>query len=183
MHRSPRHALAAAGAFVALSAGILAHAAISRTGGATTSFRASGPAGMNIDGSTGEMSVADDGTTVTVTVPLGNLSTGIALRDKHMKDALEVASYPTAQITVARSALSIPDADGETSGDARGTMRLHGRANGMGFHYVAKRDGDVIEVRASGRLGMSDYGIQPPSYLGVTVKNDVSISTRFSVKD
>jgi polyisoprenoid-binding protein YceI len=183
MNSSIRTAVACSSAFAALCVALLAHAAVSRTGGATTAFRAVGPAGMTIDGSTSEMSVADDGTTITITVPLGNLSTGISLRDKHMKDALEVATYPTAQLTIARSALTFPDPDSDSSGDARGTMKLHGRTNGMSFHYAAKRDGDVIQVRASGRIGMSDYGIQPPSYMGVTVKNDVAVSTTFSVKD
>ena len=64
-----------------LSFSLIAAAKLSKTGASSTTFKAAGPAGMNIDGSTAEMSVADDGSTVTITVPLGNLTTGIGIRD------------------------------------------------------------------------------------------------------
>ena len=46
---------------------------------------------------------------VVITVPLANLSTGIGLRDHHMKEKyLEVQKYPSATLTIARSALKFP---------------------------------------------------------------------------
>ncbi len=52
------------------------------------------------------MTVTDDGTTVTVTVPLNRLSTGIALRDQNVDKALAVATYPTATLAVPGASLT-----------------------------------------------------------------------------
>ena len=156
---------------------------LSKTGASTTSFKVAGPAGMNIAGSTAEMTIADDGTTITITVPLGNLSTGIGLRDEHTKKALEVGTYPTTTLKVARSALKFPAAGAESSGDAKGSLTLHGQTKDVTFHYVATLNGDTYGVKGTSRINMNDFGVKAPSYLGVTVKPDVDLDTAFQAKD
>jgi polyisoprenoid-binding protein YceI len=175
--------LAGAALLSLLSFSLIAAAKLNKTGASSTSFKAAGPAGMNIDGSTSEMSVADDGSTVTITVPLTNLKTGIEIRDKHTKDALEVDKYPTVTLKVARSALKFPAAGAESSGDAKGSMTLHGQTKDVTFHYVTKLSGDTFDVKGTTRVNVDDFGIKRPSYLGVTVKPDVDIATSFQAKD
>ncbi|MFO0756588.1 MAG: YceI family protein [Byssovorax sp.] len=181
--RSTSRLFASSALLAALSFTLLADAKLSKTGGASASFLAHGPAGMDITGRTSDVSVADDGTTVTITVKLDGLDTGMSLRDKHTKEALEVTSYPTAEIKVARSALKFPAAGAESSGDAKGSLKIHGQSKDVSFHYSAKMDGDTIGVKGSANINMSDFGIKPPSYLGVTVKDGVGISVGFSAKD
>jgi polyisoprenoid-binding protein YceI len=162
---------------------LVAAAKLNKTGDANTSFKAAGPAGLNIEGKTADMTVADDGATVTITVPLANLSTGIELRDKHTKNALEADKYPTVVLTVARGALKFPAAGAESSGDAPGKMTLHGKTNDVTIHYTAKLSGDTLSVAGSTRINVNDYDIKPPSYLGVSVKPDVDVATTFQAKD
>jgi hypothetical protein len=82
-------------AFGIVTMSVAGFAALSSASDAHVSFQASGPAGMKIEGTTPDLTVADDGTNVVVTVPLGNLNTGIALRDHHMKEKyLEVPKFP-----------------------------------------------------------------------------------------
>ena len=162
---------------------LVAAARLNKTGASSTSFKVAGPAGMTIEGKTTEMSVADDGTTVTITVPLGNINTGIGLRDDHTKKALEVDTYPTTTLKVARAALKFPAAGAESSGDAKGTLTLHGQTKDVTFHYTAKLDGDTYAVQGNARINVDDYGVKRPSYLGVTVKPDVDITTSFQAKD
>jgi polyisoprenoid-binding protein YceI len=138
---------------------------------------------MNITGKTADMSVADDGTTVTITVPLGNIDTGISLRNDHTKKALETDKFPNVTLAVARSALKFPAAGAESSGDAKGKMTLHGQTKDVTFHYAAKLDGDTYSITGSSHINMNDFGITPPSYLGVTVKPDTDINTSFQAKD
>jgi polyisoprenoid-binding protein YceI len=178
----PSHLIAPALA-AALTFSLLAAAKLAKVGSSTAGFKASGPAGMNIPGETSDMSVADDGATVTITVPLGNLKTGMDLRDKHMKDALEVQSHPNAELRVARAALKFPAAGAESSGDAKGSLKLHGQTRDVTFKYTAKNDGGVLTVKGNTRIDMKDYGIKPPSYLGVAVKPDVDIYANFQAKD
>jgi polyisoprenoid-binding protein YceI len=184
-HHSRFHASLTAGAalLALVTFSLVAAAKLNRTGDASTSFKATGPAGLNIEGKTADMAVADDGATVTITVPLGNLSTGIELRDKHTKNALDVATYPNCTLAVPRSALKFPAAGAESSGDASGKMTLHGTTKDVTFHYTAKLAGDTLSVSGSTRINMNDFGVKAPSYLGVTVKPDVDVATSFQAKD
>jgi polyisoprenoid-binding protein YceI len=185
MIRNPRlqsSLLGAAALTAMLSVSIVAWAKLSKTGDASTGFKAAGPAGLTIDGKTADMTIADDGTTVTITVPLNNLTTGIGLRDEHMKKALETGAYPTTTLTVARAALKIP-ASGDASGDAPGQLTLHGTTKPVTVHYTASKSGDTINVKGSMTVNVDDYGIKRPSYLGVTVKPEVDINTAFQAKD
>jgi polyisoprenoid-binding protein YceI len=158
---------------------LVAAAKLSKTGSATASFHATGPAGLSIDGKTTEVEVKDDGTTVSIVATLTNIDTGMGLRDKHTKEALEVTTYPTAKLDVARSALKFDTG----SGDAKGKLTVHGQTKDVTFHYDAKKNGDTLDVTGKVDINVDDYGIKRPSYLGVTVKPDITINTTFSAKD
>jgi polyisoprenoid-binding protein YceI len=145
-------------------------------------FHVNGTAGMSFDGTTTELDVADQNGSVTVTVALGKLATGIDLRDHHMREKyLEVQKYPTAVLTLSRAALRIPANGERASADVPGTLLLHGQSRPVMVHYDAT--GDAAGSLVSGRLhvNMNDYGISVPSYLGVTVKPDVDVTASFRV--
>jgi polyisoprenoid-binding protein YceI len=145
-------------------------------------FVASGPAGMKIEGGTSDLDLSDQGETIVITVPLANLSTGIGLRDRHMKEKyLEVPKYPAATLSVARSALKLPAAGDKVEMDVPSTVNLHGQARAVTVHYEAKRDGASVVSRGTFRINMNDFGITVPVYLGVTVKPDVDVSANFRV--
>src|SRR4051812_2184243 len=147
-------------------------------------FTAVGPAGLKIEGKGQDLKVSDDGTTVKVSVPLVGIKTGIALRDRHMHDKyLESAKYPTAELEVPRASLKVPAAGQTSAFDAAGTLRLHGKTAPASFHCSSSRAGDKIQVTANLRLNMQEFGIQVPSYLGVTVKPDVDVAVRFDTND
>jgi polyisoprenoid-binding protein YceI len=180
----PRRSLSVA----AISASILgvsalAHAALSSPTNKHVGFVASGPAGMKIEGSTSELDLADQGENLVISVPLANLTTGIGLRDRHMKEKyLEVQKYPAATLSVARSALKLPAGGDRVEVDVPSTVTLHGQARQVTVHYEAKRDGPtVVLTRGTFRINMNDFGITVPTYLGVTVKPDVDVSANFRV--
>jgi polyisoprenoid-binding protein YceI len=181
--RFPTSLLGSAAMLALVSISAVAAAKLAKTGDSKAGFHASGPAGMSIDGTTSEMTVVDDGTTVTITVPLTNISTGMGLRDKHTKEYLEVQTYPTAELKVPRSALKFPAAGAESSGDAKGTMKIHGQTKDVTFRYTAKNAGDVLSVKGTTRININDFGIKTPSYLGVSVKPDVDVFSNFDAKD
>lgn len=159
-----------------------ADARLASSGDSSVQFVASGPAGMRIVGKTSGVQVGDDAQNVTVTVPLGDLKTGIDLRDHHMRDKyLEVGKYPNAELVVAKNAIHWPNGSA-TTGDATGTMKLHGRTKSVTFHYLARPDGNVIKVGGTVHVNMRDYGIDVPSYLGVTVKPDVDVEVHFGAQ-
>ena len=160
-----------------------AHAKLAKVGKSTVVFAAKGTGGMTIVGTTPELMIRDDGKTLRVTVPLANLTTGIALRDRHMREKyLHVGQYPVAELSVERAQLK-PPASGSVSGDASGLMKIHGKSKKLTFHYSGKKNGSAIQVTATARLDLRDYGIEVPSFLGVTVKPEIDLTVTFDAKD
>jgi polyisoprenoid-binding protein YceI len=173
----------------AAAAGVLgfsvaAHAKLSKVNGPDVSFTLIGPAGMKIVGTGNELKVTDDGAAVKVTVPLANMKTGISVRDKHMHEKyLQSSSFPSADLSVPRASLKIPAAGSNVAQDAAGTLTLHGKTKPVNFHYTSSREGTKFKVHGSMHLNMNDFGIEVPSYLGVTVKPDVDVVAQFEVTD
>jgi polyisoprenoid-binding protein YceI len=158
------------------------HAALSSPSETKVGFLASGPAGLKIEGTTPDLTVADANGNVLITVPLANLTTGIGLRDKHMKEKyLEVGKFPSAVLTVARSALKVPANGEQVELDVPGTLQLHGVTKPVSVHYDAKADGPGLLSHGKFHINMNDYGIQVPTYLGVTVKPEVDVTASFRV--
>jgi polyisoprenoid-binding protein YceI len=178
--RTPLWSGAAALAIFGL--GATAHAALSTATDPHVTFDAAGPAGMKIEGTTADLSVTDDGGNVVITVPLANLSTGIGLRDHHMREKyLEVPKFPVATLTVARAALKFPHAGEEATADVPATVQLHGQTRLTTVHYDAKSDGSAFAAHGAFRINMNDFGIAVPVYLGVTVKPEVDVTASFRV--
>jgi polyisoprenoid-binding protein YceI len=166
----------------AISVTAIAQAALSAPRDAHVAFEAAGPAGMKIEGSTSELKIDEADGNVTIDVPLANLVTGIALRDRHMREKyLEVQKFPDAVLVVTRSALKIPASGARAEADAPGTLKLHGQVRPVTVHYDATADGDGLLVHGAVHVKMDDYGIALPSYLGVTVKPDVDVRATFHV--
>lgn len=159
-----------------------AFAAFHETGASNVTFTATGTMGLRLEGRAHHLTVRDDGTTVTVTVPLTHVTTGIDLRDEHTRAFLDVAHHPNATLTVPRSALAIPSG-AATQGDAHGTMTIHGQSHDVAFHYSAEPGADGIHVRGTTRVDVRHYGLEAPSYLGVHVNPDVAIHFDFHVQD
>lgn len=171
-------------ALFALLLPFAADAKLGATGSSSVSFAANGPAGMRIVGTSSDLSVSDDAQNVTVTVPLGNLKTGIDLRDRHMREKyLEVGKYPNAELVVDRSAIKFPADGAESSGNVNGTMTIHGQSKPVVVAYKAKRSGSAYDVSGSLRVNIKEYGVEVPSYLGVTVKPDVDVALSARVQD
>jgi polyisoprenoid-binding protein YceI len=158
---------------------LVAAAKLNKSGDAEAGFKSKGPAGLNIDGKTSDVDVADDGTSITITVKLGSIDTGMGLRDGHTKEDLEVAKYPTASIKVARSELKM----GGGEGDAKGQLTIHGTTKDAVFHYTANKSGDTLDVDGKTTINVDDYGVKPRSYAGVSIKKDVVVYAKFKAKE
>ena len=174
----------ALGTTLLLSVAFVADAKLARTGTPSVLFRASGPAGMKIQGTTSDLDVDDQGAKIVIKVPLKNLTTGIALRDDHMRNKyLEVGSYPNAELTVDRTAIRIPSGNDPVSGDANGTMAIHGKTKSTSFHYSVGKSGNTLRVAGTVHLDIRDYGITIPTYLGVTVKPEIDVEVQFNATE
>jgi polyisoprenoid-binding protein YceI len=115
-----------------------------------------------------------------ITFDMNALTTGIAMRDEHMKKKyLEVEKYPQAKLTITE--LKLPDAAGKGADFAvddvgfNGTLALHGVEKPIqGKAKVTRAGGDGTAL-ASFAIKISDYAIAVPSFAGITVADDVEI--------
>jgi polyisoprenoid-binding protein YceI len=158
-------------------------AKISAATGSAVVFKATGPAGLNIEGKTSTLNVRDDGTEATFSVPLNSVKTGIALRDTHMNEKyLETGKFPNAELKIKRADVKLEEGK-ETTGDAPGKMTLHGQTKDVKVHYKAKKTGGDIAIDATTTIKYTDYGVNKAEYLGAEVKPDVNLHITTTLKD
>jgi len=119
-----------------------------------------------------------DGTKLTgaAEFDMNNLNTGINLRDQHMKEKyLQVKEHPKAKLTLVDVPVDPGFADTLTNGGEKpfkGKLQLHGQERDVEGTYTAK-DG---LVRAKFQIKLTTYGIEIPSYLGITVAELVDVN-------
>lgn len=157
-----------------------ASAAWTVQGKKSASFKAVGPGGLSIVGNGSDVAVKDQGDMLAISVGLNSLKTGIDLRDNHMKEKyLETSKYPTAVLQVEKAKLKIPT----PGADTEGKLSLHGVTRTVRVHYSANGSSNKATVAGTLRVNMKEFGINVPSYLGVTVKPDVDVSVQFDATD
>ncbi len=163
---------------------VTADAAVRNARESEVVFHATGPAGLKIDGKTKDLKVTEDGGKITFVVPLAGVDTGISLRNKHMTEKyLEVAKFPAAELVVERSALRLPEDGKDAAGKVPGMMKIHGVSKPVEVSYKARRAGAAFNVEGSVKLSIKSFGIEIPSYMGVTVKDDVEVELKTKVED
>lgn len=147
----------------------------------TAGFQGRGPGGFTLEGTTHELRLEDTGTTLKITVPLGQLTTGISLRDKHMKEKyLEVGRFPELVLEVPWASVKLP-ADGQKlEGAATGKVTLHGQTRDVPIRYALARTGTRYQVTGHAAINLKDFGVEVPSYFGVTVQPDIDARASFA---
>lgn len=162
----------------------LAEAALTEAKDATVKFHASGPAGLKIEGVTHDFAVREAGGEVRFVVPLANLDTGISLRNKHMREKyLEVSKFPNAELAVKRSALPAVGDGATAAAQVDGAMTIHGVTKPVKVSVKATRSGSRFVVHGQAPLDIRDYNIHVPSYLGVTVRPDITVEVDVTLVD
>lgn len=175
--------LFAAAAIFALSTAP-AWAGMSVSGKPKVVFNAEGsPGALDIEGVTNTLTLTDDGTTLTFTVPMATVKSGIALRDDHMNNEyVQVAQFPNATLSFAKSAVTWPANPGESSkGTVTASFGIHGVQQPVTVSYDIKRDATGYAVKAGFDLDASKHGIAIPSYLGITVDPKMKASATVSL--
>lgn len=163
---------------VSLLTASLAFAGYAQEGTGSATFDAKGTLGLKIHGAAPKLTVTDDGKSLTVTVKIADVDTDNSLRNKHLGEDMEAAKFPDITLTVPLDALKL---DGG-SGTAKGTFSLHGQTKEVSFKYASSVKDGVTAIDGSAELNLTDFGVKIRSYLGITVKPDVSVAAKFSLK-
>lgn len=174
---------AALAALAALTVSLAASARFEGAGDVDVRFSVKGPAGMKINGEASDLKASEKNGKIKITVPVGDLKTGIGLRDKHLKKYLETDQYPEATLVVDRSSLSLPENDKTVTAKGKGDFTLHGKSKKLAFSYKALRTGSDYHVQALAQVDIRDFDIEVPCYLGVCVEPDVKLKVKFKLRD
>jgi len=113
-----------------------------------------------------------------LTVDLSSVDTGIALRNAHLRDKyLEVGKggeFATAVLSDVRlDKVETAAFHGQTP--FTGMLLLHGTRHPVSGQADIRFEGSDVRVAASFPVRIDDYGIAPPRYLGVGVRNEVQV--------
>jgi polyisoprenoid-binding protein YceI len=118
----------------------------------------------------------------TLAVDLTTLETGISLRDTHMREQyLEVKKgdqFSTARLNQIRVD-RIDPANPAGTAAFRGVLTLHGVEKPVTGKAEIKPISNGLQVHATFPVNISDFNIQRPRYLGVGVKDEVTVGVRF----
>lgn len=144
---------------------------------------ARGPVGLGIEGSSSAVVFEADASKLAFTLPLESIDTDIDLRNRHLRELLEVERFPVALLEVARTAVVFPAAGRTTEGAARAELTLHGTTRPVAVKYRAERgtDGRIV-VDGSVLIDLPDYGLVAPTYLGLSVAPQVKVTAELSLE-
>ncbi len=187
MRSFPSLALKLALSWVLLAGGALPLQAATfelKPGTAEVSFDAIGrPSALKIHGTTRELTLKVEKTSDTLKgffeVPLQGLDSGIALRDRHMKDKyLEVEKHPVARLEF--SDLKLPAlSEKEVAVQVPSKFTLHGVTQPLDASVSLQRVEEGVRVRAELAPTLSRFGIEIPKFAGITVAEEVKVRVDF----
>ncbi|MEW6429972.1 MAG: YceI family protein [Myxococcota bacterium] len=160
----------------------LALAGWAKQGDAEATFKATGPAGLKIVGKTTAVEVADDGAHLTVTVKATEIDTDNSLRNSHMKEDIEAEKFPLITLKVPVASLKVPEDGQSVEAETRGVFGMHGQTKEIPFKYKASCKGGSCDVDGTADINLKDYGVKIRSYLGITVKPEVTVGAKFKVR-
>jgi polyisoprenoid-binding protein YceI len=103
-----------------------------------------------------------------ILVDLRSLSTGISLRDKHLKERLGVDKHPIAKLIKAQG----------QGGKGSATIQIKGMSKDVSGTYEVKGS----NLHAQFKMNMSDLGINDVRYMGVGAKDEVTVTVVVPVK-
>jgi polyisoprenoid-binding protein YceI len=118
----------------------------------------------------------------TITVDLRQLTTGIGMRDRHVKSPsiLDVEAYPRAEFVLRGTETEAGDAavGRESEGVpamAHGTLTLHGVAREIDIPVQLRWQQAQLRVRGSFTIQLADYGIPRPRRLVIVAGKSVDV--------
>ena len=112
-----------------------------------------------------------------LTLDLRTLRTGIGLRDSHLRDYLEVEQSVNEEAVLSEIQVDGIGPEGFTTGTYQfhARLRLHGREQRVAGTVQIRASGSRVHAQAEFPIRLSDFAIERPAYLGIGVKDDLTV--------
>ena len=111
-------------------------------------------------------------------VDLGGIETGIALRDRHMKENYLEVGRPGFDRAVLEQ-VQLERMNGSTP--FTGLLTLHGRQRAIAGTATLQETRDGLRVEAEFPVRLAEFAIAEPTYLGVGVASEVRVRVLLTV--
>lgn len=121
---------------------------------------------------------------VEATVPVKSITTGMGLRDDHMRKYIFTTSngqVPDVTFAADRANCAVP-VRGESTCKVSGELAIRGTSRPFTIALKVSKNGAGYKAIGDGAVMLSAYGIQRPSQLGVTTTDDVKLHLEFIAK-
>ena len=111
-----------------------------------------------------------------IEIDLNSLNSGIELRDEHLKNKyLMTTQYPIATLTLKnKQMLSFNDEEQVI----KGHLNFHGKSRDVNIVTKFKNQGSQFISNGKFELKLSDFGVDLPSFQGITAADKVTIKTK-----
>jgi polyisoprenoid-binding protein YceI len=110
---------------------------------------------------------------------LDSLDTGLDMRNRHMKEKyLETAKFPESKLTLKKLELPQPFTGAKLEKKEipfTGSLTLHGVTKEVKGTADFSGEGTKANLSFNFKIQISDFGIAPPTFLKISVGNDVTV--------
>ncbi len=129
----------------------------------------------------GKLLIKDGKVSGLAIVDLRSLTTGISLRDDHMKDKyLEVKKYPKAILEIVEIKLPENLPSGSFEAAFTGKLTVHGVAKAVAGTAKLSKEGANLKGEVEFGTTISGHKIELPKYSGIVLKDDVKVKVEFN---
>ncbi len=143
--------------------------------GQPSALRIRGKLNQDTSPLSGNLTINENTLTGAIKCQLDAFETGIELRDKHTKEKyLETGKFPNAELTISKT--SLPASGKGKDIPFIGELTLHGVKKPVKGALETSKDGQKIENIFEFKILINDFGIEPPSYMGIKIANEVTIT-------
>ena len=114
-------------------------------------------------------------------VQLKDLDTGIGLRNKHLKENyLKVKDNPVARLKLLEASNAEAQLMGKygKSSPFKGELELAGKTKAVAGEYKIEDK----KLSANFKIELTDFGVERPSFMGVSIVEKVSVAISFDLK-
>ena len=127
----------------------------------------------------GTINVSDS--TVKFYLPLKTLKTGNGMRDRHMRNTLEADKYPKA-IFSGRIVNKLPSNGNSKKVRVKGEFTIHGITRQIVINGKVSRQREQLIVEASFPVKITEYEMERPGFLFMTVNDKHEITVRATLR-
>lgn len=122
---------------------------------------------------TGRIALADS--TVDFYVDLNTLETGVAKRDRDMRETLESEQFPFAEFFGTLTSPFDPNDTAPQKVTVTGTFTMHDVTRDITVEGTLTPEGDALHLVAEWTMNMADYDIEPPGILFYRVSEEIDV--------